>query len=244
MRKGNTVSDEVLIATYNKKNRTVSDEHLSDIFAEVGRRYGYVDVEAQFVDFKDFKVRWQRTSRWISFTISDYLDRAPDDVLQSLAEVLFSKMEGSNRPYDEAFVKYITDPKLSDVNRKDFFARSKNLNGSSIGTFHDLVDCVNRLREQRLIPADIHCELSWDNSGSDKVAGCSVLQRAVWVSNVLDQKGVPENVLDYAVYAMMCHLMAGYGAYGQDEYEYQRLLSAYPMIDEAEEWLDTNGLYL
>jgi hypothetical protein len=36
MRKGNAVGDEIHIATYNSKNRTVSDEHLSEIFSAPG----------------------------------------------------------------------------------------------------------------------------------------------------------------------------------------------------------------
>ena len=97
MRKGNTVGDEVLIATYNSKNRTVTDGHLTEIFSAVGQRYGYEDVKAEFAPLKDFKVRWQRSYNWAIFTISDYLDRAPDAVLEDLAEVLFAKITGENR---------------------------------------------------------------------------------------------------------------------------------------------------
>ena len=95
MRKRNTVGDDVFIATFNEKNRTVSDEHLTDIFTEVGRRYGYDDVAAEFGDLRDFKCRWQRSYNWIRFVISDYLDRAPDEVLRDLAEVLFAKITGA-----------------------------------------------------------------------------------------------------------------------------------------------------
>ena len=55
MRKGNTVGDEVLIATYNSRNRTVTDGHLTEIFSAVGQRYGYEDVKAEFAPLKDFK---------------------------------------------------------------------------------------------------------------------------------------------------------------------------------------------
>ena len=82
MRKGNTVGDEVLIATYNeKKGKPVTSGHLTEIFEAVGRRYGYEDVKAEFSPLRDFKVRWQRSYYWIVFTISDDLDNAPDDVL-------------------------------------------------------------------------------------------------------------------------------------------------------------------
>ena len=242
MRKRNTVGSDVLIATFNSRNRTVSDEHLTSVFADVGYRYGYEDVGAEFSPLTDFKVKWSRSYKWIRFTVSDYLDRAPDDVLRNLAEILFAKIMGEDRDYDEVFIKYITDPKLTKQNRKDFLKRSRNLGKTSIGEYHDLNDCVNRLRDQGLLPDDMECELRWDSAQTPKAAGCSVLQRVVWVNRYLDQKGVPEHVLDYSVYAMMCHLMAGFN--NRDEKLYERYLSYHPMRTEAESWLSREGLYL
>ncbi|WII09570.1 hypothetical protein O8W32_01755 [Methanomassiliicoccales archaeon LGM-DZ1] len=242
MRNRTTAEGDVFIATFNEKNRTVSDDHLTMIFSAVGARHGYEDVGAEFAALEDFKVRWQRSYDWIRFTVSDYLDRAPDDVLASLAEVLFTKIEGGDRDYDECFVKYITSPELTKANRKDFLKRKRDLSKKSIGTYHDLNDCVNRLRDEGLLPDDMNCELRWQDGGGYKASGCSVLQRVVWVNNVLDQKGVPEHVLDYSVYAMMCHLIAGFD--NRDEFEYRRLLSFYPMKRDAEDWLEREGLYI
>jgi len=244
MWKRKTVSDGVAIATFNSKNRTVSDQHLTQIFSDVGRRYGYADVGAEFAELRDFKVRWQRSSDWIRFQISDYLDRAPDDVLASLADVLFSKMRGDDSEYDETFIRYITDESVMRPNQQDFLRRSTNLGGSSVGEYHDLNDCVNRLRDQGLIPDDIECELRWDSTPGGKAAGCSVLQRVVWVSRMLDQKGVPEHVLDYCVYSMLCHLIVGFTGRPQDDMEHRRLVSRYPMQADAEEWLYRQDLYL
>ena len=127
MRNRKTAEGDVFIATFNEKNRTVSDDHLTMIFSAVGARHGYEDVGAEFAALEDFKVRWQRSYNWIRFTVSNYLDRAPDDVLASLAEVLFTKIEGGDRGYDECFVKYITSPELTKANRKDFLKRKSYL---------------------------------------------------------------------------------------------------------------------
>ena len=70
------------------------------IFASVRARHGYEDVGAEFADLEDFKVRWQRSYNWIRFTVSDYLDRAPDDVLASLAEVLFTNLADAGTELD------------------------------------------------------------------------------------------------------------------------------------------------
>ncbi len=124
MRKGNAVGDEILIATYNSKNRTVSDEHLSEIFSAVGARYGYGDVRAEFAALKDFKVRWQRSYNWAVFTVRDYLDRAPDAVLENLAEVLFSKINGQKWEIP-------VDPKTGKVPEEYLFARFLDISRGS-----------------------------------------------------------------------------------------------------------------
>ena len=57
MRNRTTAEGDVFIATFNEKNRTVSDDHLAMIFSAVGARHGYEDVGAEFAALEDFKVR-------------------------------------------------------------------------------------------------------------------------------------------------------------------------------------------
>ncbi len=45
--KRNKVNDEIVIADYNKKNATVTDEMFTVIFSDVGRRYGFSEVRAK-----------------------------------------------------------------------------------------------------------------------------------------------------------------------------------------------------
>ena len=188
-RRKKKANDEIFIASFNRSNATVTDSELTEVFSEVGSRYGYADVKAKFKALKDFKVQWQRSYKWAEFTVSDYMDRAPYDVLENLADVLFSKISGSDARYGEAFIRYVTDGRIVRDNRNDYLKRSKGLSKTSIGDFHNLDDCVNRLRDESLIPDDLECELKWDRSLSNKVAGCSVLQRVVTVNDSLDQKG-------------------------------------------------------
>ncbi len=42
-------------------SRTVSDKRLTLIFTDVGAKYGYEDVGAEFAALEDFKIRWQRS---------------------------------------------------------------------------------------------------------------------------------------------------------------------------------------
>ena len=243
-RRKKKANDEIFIASFNRSNATVTDSELTEVFSEVGSRYGYADVKAKFKALKDFKVQWQRSYKWAEFTVSDYMDRAPYDVLENLADVLFSKINGSDARYGEAFIRYVTDGRIVRDNRNDYLKRSRGLSKTSIGDFHDLDDCVNRLRDEGLISDDLECVLKWDHSLSNKAAGCSVLQRVVTVNKSLDQKGVPEHVLDYCVYSMMCYVIIGFDPQGDVEYEHQRLVSRHPMESDAIAWLNGHGMYL
>lgn len=245
MRRSNAVSDELYVAAYNTKNRTVSDDHLSDIFATVGRKYGYDDVTAEFAPLRDLKVQWTRSYRRAEFRVTDYLDRAPDDALVNLADVLFTKISGGDADYGESFIRYVNDPKVIRDNRDDYLKRSRNLGDSSVGDYHDLNDCVNRLRDQGLIPNDLECVLVWDSAPNPyRVSGCSLLNRVASVNKVLDAKGVPEHVLDCAVYNSLCAFIVGFPP-GPDFEERQRSLAhRYPMYMEANRWLRDHGMSL
>ena len=239
MKGRNAVSDEVFISS-NKKNQTVSDEHLTAIFAEVGRKYGYDDVTAEFCAFNDMKCRWQRSYRWIKFEVSDYLDRTPDHILRELAENIFIRISGGERDYSETFISYMNDNPGKEDNRRDFLKRYK-LKDTSIGEFHDLNDSVNRLRDMNLIPKDLMCTLTWMDRG-DNICMTSSVNMVASVNRMLDQKGVPEHVLDFAVYKALCPLILGFPHHLMDP-ETQDLIESYPMFRESQDWLWSHGMY-
>ena len=239
-----TRNGEVFISSFNEKNRTVSDEHLTEIFARVGTAYGFDEVIAGFWPFKDLKCKWVRTYSTIEFQVSDYLDRAPDRALEELADTLFARIRGDEKDYGDALVQYMTSDRVVRPNRKDFLERSR-MSGDSIGEYHDLNDCVDRLRGQNLIPDRLECVLTWDSQPGPKAAGSSVLQRVVWVNKRLDQKGVPEHVLDFCVYAMMCPLIIGFSKkMGADRSRVLTMAQKHPMYQQSLDWLESNDMYL
>ena len=74
----------------------MNDRTLRAIFRVAGVRNGYDEVDAEFSPFRDFKIKWMRSYRWISFEVSDYLKEAPEEVIQSLTETVFAKVRGEN----------------------------------------------------------------------------------------------------------------------------------------------------
>ena len=188
----------------------------------------------------DTKVKWMRDSRSVDFQVSDYLDRAPDQVLYELAETIFSRIRGQDIRFGDASLRYLTDSSFSQSNRQDYFERHPNFTQTVIGEFHDLNDSVNRLRDLGLIRPDTSCVLTWDDTDGRRAVKVAVLMRTVAINKGLDAAGVPENVLDYCVYRGISALETSVYPERDDE-RYQLMLNRYPMKREAERWLDQNG---
>ena len=75
------------------------DYDISEIYSEVGKRYGYETVTAEFAEFDELKLKWVRHGGWARFFVSDYLGGAPKAVAESIAETLMRKIfsaEGSD----------------------------------------------------------------------------------------------------------------------------------------------------
>lgn len=188
----------------------------------------------------DTKVKWMRDSRSVDFFVSDYLDRAPDQVLYELAETIFSRIRGQETRFGDASLRYLTDSSFSQSNRQDYFDRHPNYTQTVIGEYHDLNDSVNRLRDLGLIRPDTSCVLTWDDTDGRRAVKVAVLMRTVAINKGLDAAGVPENVLDYCVYRGISALETSVYP-GRDDDRFRDMLDRYPMKREAERWLDQNG---
>jgi predicted metal-dependent hydrolase len=223
-----------------------SEEALSAIFKEVGKEYGFDKVEAEFVAFKEFKVRWQRSYRWAEFKVSDYLADAPEEVVKGLAKSLFSRIIGEEEGYSKEMCDWITAPEFSEYKQPVYLRRSRNLTRSSAGDMRDLSESYDRIAEMGLAEKDPAIHLSWTKeSNIRKIGHCSVLMKVISISNVFDSDMIPEFVLDYCLYHELCHIMIGFDPISKRHgAEFVELESKFPQQKEAEEWLKRLCMYL
>lgn len=216
------------------------NESLTRVFAEVGGRHGYKDVEAKFAAFKDFKVKWVRSYRWAEFDVSDYLKGAPEEVMSALSDTLFKKMRGEcEASYPEAVIDWMTDPSFRERNQPLYLSRCHAISRGSRASFVDLSDSMERLHNMGLVDVPEDVQLRWAfNSRSSNAAKSSVLMRTVIVSDRLDSQDVPQEVIDYVVYAQIAHISMGYRpGKGVDSKEYADMLERFPYMAQAEEGL-------
>jgi hypothetical protein len=224
-----------------------TEEILRTTFKEVGKEYGFDKVEAEFVAFKEFKVRWQRSYKWADFKVSDYLADAPPEVIEGIARIIFSRISGSgSKEYPKNMEEWLTNCEFAKANRPTYLRRSRNLTGSAKGKCRDLTESYNRLVEQGMIPQMDDIVFTWTKEPNIRRVGyCSVLMRVIAISSVFDTESIPEFVLDFIVYHEMLHMMRGFDPLGKlHDAEFQAEESKYPMKTESEEWLRRLKLYL
>ncbi len=224
-----------------------ADDNLRQAFAAAGKKYSFDTVEAQFVAFKDFKVRWQRSYKWADFQVSDYLADAPQPVLMGLAESLFRRIIGeSENGYSEELCKWVTDPQFCELKQPIYLRRSRNLTRSAAGENKSLQAAYDRLIGTGLVQSDPTLRLSWTKDANiRKVGRCSVLLRVVSISRVLDADEIPDFVLDYCLYHELCHLILGFDPTGaRHGQEFAGMEAKFPQQKEAEQWLRRLCLYL
>lgn len=212
-----------------------------EIFAAVGREYGYEDVEVDFVPYRYMKARWQRTSSWISFSVSDYLKDAPALVLEDFARTLFGKIAGEKADWSDRFRVYICDGGFVEKNRPVFLEGFKGVKPAGVYECRSLEDSIDRLMAEGLISDVDDIEFRYA-SGMHAASTASPVMRAVIISDRLDSEGVPEYVLDAQVYKGICQVMAGFDACKEARQECKRRMNRYSRMADSEKWCMEHGL--
>lgn len=206
-----------------------------EIFATVGREYGYEDVEVDFVPYRDMKVQWQRASPWISFSVSDYLKDAPASVLEDFARLLFKKIAGEKADWSDRFRVYLADGGIVEKNRPILLKRFKGVKPAGEHRCRSLEASIDRLIAEGLISDVDDIEFRYA-SGMHRVSHVSVVMRTVIISDRLDSEDVPEYVLDAQVYKGICQVMAGFGPSEEAHQECERRIKRYSRMADSEKW--------
>ena len=191
---------------------------LQKLFADVGAKFGYLNIEARFVDFCDVKIKWIREGTTIRFWITDYLKDAPDSVLESLATTLFNKMyKDADSRYSDEFLDYMTSEGFIMECQPIYLSRLEGASASPVGRFKDLRRSVERLSENGMIEPIPHTYFGWLPLGlGDCIGHTSPIMRCVCINPRLDRLNVSDDVLDFCVYLQMLKVQYGFGPLGNE----------------------------
>lgn len=217
------------------------DEQIMEMaFQEVGRRYGFSEVEASFYPFKEFKTTWQRLGGKAGFKVTDYLKGAEEGVLQDFASSLFTRIQQHRREvYTPKVRNYLGSEEFVRKNQEKYLRRSRNLTLTALGDHYDLGVLLNSLRRRGLVENGEGTFITWtDRPNRFRMGYCSLLMRVVAISSALDTALVPDFVAEYVLYHEMLHLRLGTDSLrSYHDAEFKRLERRHPRWREAESWL-------
>ena len=211
---------------------------MTEIFAAIGKKYGYETVNAEFMAFREFKCTWQRSYKWIDFRISDYLEDAPKTVLEELATTLLQKIRGDDFTVNTKLKKYVTTKAFRDKHYKTYIDRC---------TDYEELDpsIIKRVCEKYGLDPVENCTLcKYSGEYTHKAAGCSVLMRVIGISDILFDENVPEFVRDFAIYCELQHILMGYDPDRNTESEYEERTHKFPQYFEAQSAMRKLCVYL
>lgn len=131
----------------------MDNAQLTAMVQRIGQEFNYKDASATFEEFRDFKVRWKRSYQWIELEISDYLQQAPESVVEHLLRCIFSKIRGDDADYPDDVVDYIDSDEFRAANRITYLQRYKCIidDGRLQASYDRLVEKGLLKRDDRLV---------------------------------------------------------------------------------------------
>ena len=211
--------------------RDMDNNDLAAMVKAVGNRFGYEDATASCSPMNEFKVKWTRTYKWISLDISDYLDDAPEDVMECLLTTIFRRIAGEDSvEYGQPLVDWLRSEGFVRSKQSLFVRRFRGLSLSTEGKHRDLTDSYRRLIDKGLVEEDPLTYIGWAIYPSTKIVGkTSAIMKVIAISEVLDSEAVSEDVLDYCLYSQLARVKLGFNPGPKRRgIEYDALLDKYP----------------
>ena len=221
---------------------SATEEKLNETFKKVGKEYG-LDTSATFAAYRDFKIRWQRTYHWAAFQITDYLQDAPEEVLENLARTIFEKINGNDCGYSEPVVGWLTAPEFVDRLQPKFIKRDNRISLEE-GRHKSLTEALERLKEKGLVEDDERMKIFWSNEvPSRKGAWSSMLMKVITVNRSLDDEEVPDEVLDAVLLKEITAINCEYTQTPKEKREViDEKMSHYPGFAGISEWLTNHEI--
>jgi hypothetical protein len=222
-----------------------SDVDISELFDSVSRELGVGRSSAVFCPYSELRHTWRRVGTHASFQVSDYLEGASPDVLESLAWYLVSKAFRIPTPHgmSEKYLDCIASEEFWQSRRYMYLERAKNLSLDPHGIHRDLSTIFDYVSSTYFRGAVRDPTLAWVRESPARRLGFYFEPlNLLAVNRVLDAERIPRFVLEFVVYHELLHHMdAGSGRRNRRVHhtrrfrEQERLFSSYA---EAEKWLN------
>lgn len=181
---------------------------ISEEFDAVAHVLGVGGATAKFARFSELKHTWRRSGSSAAFKVSDYLDMAPREVIESLAWYLVSKAFDVKIPENkcERYFEYVRSGEMWELKRSIYFSRARGLSLDPRGSHRDLRVVFEYVNSTYFRRAIANPTLAWtEESPAIRLGYYFGPLNLLAVNRVFDSERVPRYVLEFVVYHELLH---------------------------------------
>lgn len=217
----------------------LNDFRLKRIAAPLFESRGYRLKEAYFTAFKEMNFRWEINGKDIIFKMSDYLDDAPDEVIEDFVKGALTYIFGGRHVWGKTYLDYARSDEFILSKRPVYYRRGRRLARTDVGEYRNIFDAVQRLIDRGLLTADDieNTLFSWTSDPTlTRLGYCTQMFRIVVISRVFDDPDIPEDLFDFVVYHECMHLRQGYRPFNRNPHDaaFRESMHLYPGEHELE----------
>ena len=219
-----------------------AEERLREIAKRLATENGLGNLNIHVRPFREFKVRYSGRL-WVDIEVPDYVLGCPESTWEGLLTSIIHKILGKDdTEARKAFMDFCMTQEFRDKNRSLYLSRHPAFVGP-VMEYRNLEDSLNRLKAAGLVTEDLDLYLTfWDYPYNTKLFGGSVLFRVLAFPDVFCDPEVPEEVLDYVVYAGYLYIQKGIDVLNGTNHDWASKKTLYVGWEEAEKFLDTLGM--
>jgi hypothetical protein len=181
---------------------------ISELFDSVSHELGVGHASVSFSPYAELKHTWRRSGRHVSICISDYLEDAPEDVLESLASYLIPKAFGISPPEErcERYLDFLRSRQFWQGKRSMYLSRARNLSVEPKGRWRDLKTVFDYVNSSYFGNKVRDPTLAWVAESPARRLGYYFDPLDLLVVNrVFDAERVPRYVLEFVIYHELLH---------------------------------------
>ena len=219
-----------------------------DIFAESKEK---PEILVSFYSYVNLNHTIRIRNGKILVRISEMLKDSPLQIHEALAIILITKLLRCKTPENTLTIyrRFISTENFRETviaNRRE---KGKKIITSSKGTYFDLDSIFEKLNEIYFDPLLSKTVLSWSKQKTYRRLGhYDPAHNSIIISKSLDNKKVPEFVVEYVVYHEMLHIkhptLVKNGRRYSHTPEFKFDEEKFDFFYEAEKWINQNGSFL
>ena len=219
-------------------------ELFQESYRELRPRSPLPELSVEFFSFANVNNTIRLREGKLLVRISDLLEGAPENVLRSIAHILFAKIyrKSLDRTHTARYRRYVSSRHMTEKARLIRQLRGRKHIASARGRIYDLDVIFDDLNARFFHGLLARPQMTWSSEKArNRLGHYDPAHNAIVVSQVFDRPQVPRYAVEYIVYHEMLHLKHPVKLRGSRRCVHSRQFQAeerqFPQIDAAKRFL-------